>query len=533
MSHFQGVLFVALACSCSPPSGPPAPLPPPGVFLTVDESNVIGNELKGKVSVSGCSAVTQVQLLQEDAFLTDLNFTQNPTEFSLPAGTFSSLFPQLGIAAPLTLKAKVVCGDGRTNNSIPVGVRFFPIANRVTASAGQLAVPNNFVAEGGLNGASPTFLGCAATTRGTKLTRVNVLGAELTFNEAIPFPCDLSTQITEESSISGTRWVLQPNQGAYSIDHSLTVRNKVTNSFAKRIGVGPKGAAAIWLDDTGLLIRIVKASPTPSATDWEMKIPVGIVNSNPIVDDGAGMAVWASEWIYDSGSHKADILALKFDLNTGEILSQNVILTQQYPLSAGSLPITPEGVFSSDGAFFTFPLLAYDPQLNVTSTVVSCATSALEKCEGTARRWTSPPLPGMIRLVLPFSQGNLFAAAGSTQVYFLNAQMGTILNLADKPLKPSGSQIVLGLLPGRGTDFYVLTGPDLGSLTTSYPTEIIATDAPASGELWRMQYGGGTSSDESMHIDVDEGQQVWVRAGTDLIKPLPNSEYRSARGPTK
>ena len=35
-----------------------------------------------------------------------------------------------------------------------------------------------------------------------------------------------------------------------------------------------------------------------------------------------------------------------------------------------------------------------------------------------------------------------------------------------------------------------------------------------------------------MNIGIDDAQQVWVRVGADLIKPLPNLEYRMARGPT-
>ena len=60
----------------------------------------------------------------------------------------------------------------------------------------------------------------------------------------------------------------------------------------------------------------------------------------------------------------------------------------------------------------------------------------------------------------------------------------------------------------------------------------LPTDAPASGELWRLNYGSGESSANAMYMGVDDAQQPWIRVGTDLIKPLANTEYRMARGPT-
>jgi hypothetical protein len=35
-----------------------------------------------------------------------------------------------------------------------------------------------------------------------------------------------------------------------------------------------------------------------------------------------------------------------------------------------------------------------------------------------------------------------------------------------------------------------------------------------------------------MYIGIDQGNNVWLRAGADLIQPLPNNEYRMARGAT-
>ena len=43
---------------------------------------------------------------------------------------------------------------------------------------------------------------------------------------------------------------------------------------------------------------------------------------------------------------------------------------------------------------------------------------------------------------------------------------------------------------------------------------------------------GGNNSANAMNMGIDDNRQPWIRVGTDLIKPLPNNEYRAARGPT-
>ena len=243
--------------------------------------------------------------------------------------------------------------------------------------------------------------------------------------------------------------------------------------------------------------------------------------------------VWVTRWVFDIGTKRADIVPWKYDLNTGQVLNgvvnglPAVILSQQYPVNSASEPIMPEGVFSADGAFFTLPVISLDAQ---TTTVISCST-AFGLCEGSARRWSSTQFPGILRAIVPFSAGNIYAVVGPYSVWFLNGQLGSVLNLGERPLVPGGSNVVVGVQPGLGADFYVLTGPDFGT-APSFPMEIIATDAPASGELWRLQYGAGDNSANAMNMGIDDNRQPWIRVGTDLIKPLPNNEYRAARGPT-
>jgi hypothetical protein len=547
MTTPRGLFLLSLAAffqGCPPPDPPPPPPPtPPQVFLTVTESNVIGSSVKGKVNVSGCKNVAQVQLLQGDSFLSDLNYTKSPTDFELAPGLFSALYSRLGIAASLTLKAKVVCDDGRTNNSQPVGVKFFPIANRFTEATGQQIVPDNFVAEGGLGGSANTFLGCVGTSTGTTIARVDRTGQVLNYIQSMPFPCSLATQISDLSTVTGTRWVLEPGAGAFAIKNStLEIQKELRDAKTSRMGVGVRGSAVIWIDESGRS-RVHKLDPVTSAiNDWtypsDFITPVrlyGIMNSTPVIDDGAG-AVWISEWRFDMGSRTASIIPFKLNLYTGALLNGQAQLQGSpasihnltYPQDITSQPIVPEGVFNADGSFFTLPAIALNAQ---TTTVLSCSTG-LGLCEGTARRWSSTQFPGILRAIVPYSQGNILAVIGPYSVWFLSAQLGTVMNLGEVPIVPTGSLLVVGVQPGLGTDFYVLTGPDLGAGNASFAMEIIGIDSPGAGELWRLEYGSGESSGNAMWIGIDDAQAVWIRAGTDLIKPLSNSEYRMARGPT-
>ena len=542
MKQLAGVLTLAvLGVACPPEVVVPPPPNPPQVFLTVTESNVIGDAVRGKVTVSGCKNVAQVQLLQGEAFLADV--TQSAAAFTLEPGLFASYYPRLGIAASLTLKAKVICDDARTNFSQPVGVKFFPIAARFAATVqGEQLVTDNFVAEGGLGGSRNTFLGCSPTVTGTQLVRVDTTGAVVAFNNTLPFDCSLGTVISELSLVTGTRWVLEPGAGAYAVRNGdLQIQKVVRDNKTSRMGVGPKGSAVIWIDETGRS-RVLKVDPVLSTlNDWKFPADFltmvrlnGIMNSDPVIDDGAGASVWISEWRFDPGSKVAVIVPFQLDLYTGQLRNgvvsgqPAIIIEQQHPMDVTSQPIIPEGVFTADGAFFTFPVISNNAQ---SSTIISCST-AFGLCEGAARRWTSTPFPGILRKVVPYSQGNIYAAIGPYSVYFLSGQLGVVQNLGEQPLQPSGSLLVVGVQPGLGSDFYVLTGPDFGPGNPSYAMEIIATDASASGELWRLEYGSGESSSTALYMGVDANRQVWIRAGTDLIKPLPNSEYRTARGPT-
>lgn len=556
MTRTAGVCLVALLAACDPDPVPDGGVPanPPQVFLTVTEPNVIGDAVTGKVNVSGCKKVAGVELMHQTTRLMTLDYTKSPTDFSLPSGTFAGLYTSLGIAVPLTLKAKVTCdGDGRTNVSQPVGVTFFPIAQRYKTADGSQIVPDQFVAEGGFGGTPVSFIGCALTNQGTTIVRVNNAGEVLAFvnPSSMPFPCSLNTQITELTTVLGNggyRWVFEPNAGAFALEMgTFNVHKQLRNSKAQRIGVGSKGTAAVWINESGTQNRIAKLTPTlDTSNDWETptagvigSFPAGgIVNADPLVDEGLGSSIWVMAWIFNAaqGARYADFVPYQFDLATRTLrnaVTNNqpvVMIRQQYPLNEVSEPIIPQGFFAANGSTFIFPSYLTDTQQITQTVILSCSTGP-GLCEGTARRWNTPNIPGMMRMVTPFSNGNRYAVVGPYTVYFLDAQRGTIINLGEQPIRPSGSQIVVGVQSGSNADFFVLAGPNLGD-APSFATEIIAVDSPQAGELWRLNWGSGETPGNGMHIGVDGAGQSWLRVGNDLIKPLTLGEYRMARGPT-
>jgi hypothetical protein len=280
---------------------------------------------------------------------------------------------------------------------------------------------------------------------------------------------------------------------------------------------------------------LAKLTPGASvAGDWEAEF-FTIMNSNPVIDEGLGQAVWASAWQFDIGTRRAAIVAYKFNLTNGQVvnnlpgLGPPILLEQQYPLDATSQPLIPYGVFSTSGDNFTMPIFTYNTNNEPSATIISCATAG-GNCEQGARRWTTRTFTGIIRQLVPYSNGNIIAAIGPYQVYFLDSRLGTVLNAGELPITPSGTQYVLGVQPGLASDFYVLTGPNRGS-QTSFPTEIIAVEEPGTGELWRVNYGSGESTTSGLTLGVDDARNVHLRVGNDLVQPLTNAQYRSLRAP--
>ena len=530
-----GAAFLLLACP-SPSNGGDGGTTklPPQVFLTVDDSNVIGGAVTGVVNTSGCKNVTQVQMLQNGTFLADLNYQGSPTSFQLPAALFAPLYSQLGLAAELALAAKVVCDDGRSNTSQAVGVSFFPVASHL--STGNQLVPDTFTAGGGLSGTPVSLVGCVGTTQGVALASFDTTGsgAAVLQNAALDFACTSNLVISARSKSNGIRWMMEPKVGAMAVDDTLTVKKTVMGNFT-RMGVSSTGTAILW--EEGLTDTTVhKVEPVASIlNDWTNKAPFGIMNSDPVVDIGLRL-VWATMWQYTLGNQKADIVAYEFNLDTGAIVNlvgtsgqPPILISQQYPMTLADKPIMPQGAFSADGKLFYIPLLSQDNTTVVHTTVISCATAGV--CTNSTRRWTSQTFDGVVSTVLPFSAGNYIAAIGPYQVWFLHEQTGTVANLGSVAVRPSTNLQVLGVQPGVNAEMYILAGP-VSSTDATWPIEAVAVDKPESGELWRFGWGSGRTPTSGITLGVDDTGQSWFRVGPDQVKPNTLADYRLKRGPT-
>lgn len=504
----------------------------PQVFITVSPATVIGTHITGTTTVSGCPQVTQVQILATDeSFIVDANFTGNPSKWAIAPSLLNRFYQVKGIALPLSLMAKVVCDDGRTNLSTPVTVTYFPAAS-VVSVPGRQQVPDSFIAEGGLSGTATTFIGCIVNNdNGVGLARTDANGRILKQNTgALPFNCTYNSVISERSKVNFTHWLMEPGVGAFAFDQDLNVTNAMTGAV-RRMAVSGDSSAILWMEDIDVKSnRLLRVGTTPGATKremWAVEFPY-LMNSTPVIDTGNGW-IYTSSWQYNQGTGAANIVMIKYALADGAILNATggkvpVLIPQMF--GTVNRPIQPNGAFNVDGTLLYMPLMVFDANQNITSAIVACASGAPD-CTGPSRRWTSAIFPTAVKLVLPFNQGNFIAGASDTEVYFVSSTDGSTQNLGGQPLRPKGSLQTLAVQPGAGADFYILNGPEGG-----YPSEIVATDAPSKGELWRLSLGSGVTPASAMFVAIDEGGQAWLRVGFDLVKPLTLTDYRNARGAT-
>lgn len=527
------VMALALA-GCPPPgNGDGGTIaPPPQAFLTISPTLIIAPGIKGTVTTNGCKSVLGVQINSTDgSFIAEVRWAGNPTAFEIDKASLNRFYAASGIALSLPLQAKVVCDDGRSNLSQSVVVTFFPVESTFSMG-GTPTLPESFIAEGGLSGTATTFIGCAYLANGVNaLVKVDTKGAVIAQNPTLPFPCGYDAIITERSNNGFTRWLLQPGIGAFAFDKNLNILNVAEGAYLK-IGVAKDGNAILWFEDgtnTNLISRInVNQGDAGTQVAWSASFPDRMIAS-PVIDTTNGW-VYALSWQLDMGTGVGLIVMLKYSLADGTVLNavdSKVPYLIKQSFGIVNKPIQPVGTFNVDGTLAYVALNGFDPNGALSSVVVACGTGG-GGCANTTRRWTSPAFGTQLRGLLPFSNGNFIAAVSDTEVGFLSVTDGTLQNLGQKPLRPTGSLVVTDLQPGAGADFYILASPAGG-----YPAEIIATDAPMNGELWRLAAGSGIKASSSMYIAVDEGGQAWLRIGPDQIKPLTLRDYRTSRGATK
>src|SRR5438067_837762 len=105
----RALIAAALFASCSEMQPPPPPPDPPHVFVVAPESNVVGDRIVLNVNVTGCAAISQLQVLQGKTVIKTTTTNKASTQIEVIAGDVAAFYNSLGIAADLTLSAKAIC----------------------------------------------------------------------------------------------------------------------------------------------------------------------------------------------------------------------------------------------------------------------------------------------------------------------------------------------------------------------------------------------------------------------------------------
>ncbi len=499
---------------------------PPQVFLTPLETTTIARTLKLRANVSGCDKVRGIEIHHEKKFLIAYdNPAKVPFDIELPPSLFGPLYQSLGIALKLNLRARGVCEDGRDNTSKGVGVTFFPVES-VVAPTGMntTALPDAFIAQGGVGGEPTTFIGCVGTADGNALVRFDTAAKVVSLNQSLPFPCSYHSVISEKNMATGLRWLIEPGVGVFAFDSRPGSPLNIT-TFQKgvipNLGVGPDGDAIIW-DSKALpyarIFRVPKvgASAVPV---WSNAFS-GIMAGTPVVSMDEVRVI---SWISMLGQFKGTMQVQRYRYETGELISATDLATIEY--GEFNTPVIPAAAFNASGTlvYFSFQNVG---NARTTSGVVACASDSTTGCFSGGSSWQSPLLDAVIVAAVPFANGGMIAAVAGKKTFFLSAATGKVVNSFNLPITPDGSLLTKGAQPGNGNDFYLLNGPE----NAGYPTEIVAVDSPQNGELWRVQIEGGQTPLSAMNIAIDDGNQAWLRVGPNMVRPSSLVQYRTQKG---
>lgn len=544
-----GVLVLA---GCDDTGGGSKKPPPPQAFITVDDSSFIrttAQGVSGTMNASGCKKIVGLEVWEGSTFLKQYGNpdggTTVPVDFTLEEGLFTDLYKERGFALPLSLRTKVTCDDGRSNFSQSVGASYFPVVSRKTSPvAGEFTVPENFVGEG-TGGDHVNFIGCTGNNAGgAQLSRVDGTTFEvLNANANLPAacPCTANSIISPRNTHTNTRWMLSPGTGIALIDNTDLHTIRCVPGPISRMGISPDDdSVAVWVDSQTLhRVGFLWPDDGSSNNDWVAEAG-GFMIATPVITVDA---VWTAHFIQNLGSTDGQIIVAKwskFQVGTtpgGTNMNKDAtnefghtVHTLTYQNIVGDTSIIPEGAFFSDATNFMFPVWTNANGTTVTH-ISNCATGPSGSC-----LFYDQGLPGVFQYLLPFSGNAIIAALSAQGVYFLNGTTPQYTPLNTNPILPSAGNIVAGVQWATNGQFYVATRPP----TMPQPNELIGIDSPQNGELWRLNWGGGSSTFDGVNLTVagnnappaDTSLFVWVRLGTDLVKLQSPSWYRGRRGPT-
>lgn len=505
---------LALLTAC-PPNSNSANLAgdPPQVTLTLPDTNHVGTSFRVTVQVSGCDTVNKLSLFDHGStYLRDVTYVAGGTSIDLKPNEVPYTH---GIAAQLELTAHVECSDGRTADSAPQSGSFFPVESIVTPTAGGQVVPTFFFAEGA--GDLTYFFGCGADASGTYLEKVHVSGVAVATQRNLPVQCSTATQYSDKNPVTKHRWMMEPGLGLLEFDSNLNILTSVQGSFTA-MGVAPDGDVVAYSSGLagGLVMRYPHDGGTNAPAKWQ--VDVGSVGSTlaggPQVNpDGTVFLAYFTS----GGSGQFSVTSERLDYRNGDTSSSYLLRTVAY---SGTLP---PAALSPSGSVIYLP----DETAPGYTTIRACATNAPSCTDTGVLLWSSDPLPGNARLLLPFAQGSQLAVVTTTNTFFIHTGPPPTLGVGGVSsviaLTPSTPLVPMFVQPGLGRDFYLFNGLPTGSV----PTEVIGMDSQDSGPVFQYKLptdqGGGISG-----AVADDGQ-LWLRINANLVKPLSNVQYRLGR----
>ncbi|MCP3098557.1 hypothetical protein LZ198_06670 [Myxococcus sp. K15C18031901] len=489
--------------------------------LLVPEGNVAGLSLKFIVNVTGCDAVTTLNVYDRTTFLKTFPYATGSTTLELQASDIRYSDPLVGIAASLSLTAEAICDDGRKNTSLPQPAIFFPVSKVVEDPQGGQVYAHPFAIDG--TGSTMSFLSCGKATAGGLETMYRHganggVGTSIT----VPFPCNGSTQITDRNSVTGKRWVWTPGSGAFAIDESFALASQTEATMeVESLSVLRDGDALIRMM-SGDVVRVSHQSSGGlgvGQTKWRYtrQLEVGNALAAPLVT-GDNTVLIASQLPFIN--NRASIIVEVVDTTTGQLRAE---YKKTENVSSTSTPPLPIASFSDDGALVYLGFITGTDQSQVTA----CVTVG-DGCQGTNSKWVRS-FAGKVVGVVPYASGSRVAAITTQRVWVLDSTTGAIRNKEQRSVDANGAlQVRHLLLPASSTDLFFLSAPAPTGSTPTLPVEIVGMDQQAgssgeSRELFRYQVP------VSLGAALDSTNRVWLRTGLKLLQTQPSTQYRSAR----
>ncbi|MFP2931624.1 hypothetical protein ACLESO_41855, partial [Pyxidicoccus sp. 3LG] len=431
-------LAASLSASCGGDPKPPPTPDPPQVALTVPEGNVAGTSLKVVVTVSGCDAVSSLNLYDRQTFLKAFSYSGGTANLELLSADIP--YRTAGMAANLSIIAEAVCDDGRKNTSQPQPATFFPVT-RVLDDPQRGQVFNHPLAIEG-SGNNVAFIGCSGPTAGTHTLYRQPVAGGTAQTLAMPTLCNAETVITAPAG-DGTRWVWTPGFSAFAVDSNFQITSRSHPDFAIRtLTVLNDGDALIRSLSVVRVSRLSRRAPSPGAIGEEKWVyttqKIGTALAPMKVRDGRVLVVNQ----YETDANRAQIVVEELDAGdsnpaTGGALLNTYVIRDI--ISPSATPPVPAGAFSDDGSLL---FLGFYPVANDRSQVVACAANA-NNCEGANSRWSSPQLVGPIKQLVPYANGSRIAAVGTQRVWLLATSDGTVRSKDGASIDANGALNVL------------------------------------------------------------------------------------------